>query len=619
MYYSKKSGTAIIILVIVLLSLTIADCRAQDNWIYVYYVQTDKSTYEVGEDVSITASYDIHYLNSETLAEGCALSCSRADLTVAVQQWLNEPNGTHIRRLSCTLDPIVWNPGKSGEIGTADCSLFLDTYQSADSLDREVNFTVVRANQNCSLIGVIPTQPLGNTSSILLSFRIYNRNNPSFGVGLNSVNYSIRNPEGLVVSNTTKTNSTGYCSISFSPMFSFGEYRVSLRSLQNASYKEERFDYTLVVDRSPVPTTLNVTWEYVGAMFNSSSSYTLEPLKITAKLACLSNGTGIGEQELSLVIRDVSNSTVSQINGMTNESGFLSRTLLIPCEGEFTLDALYNGLCTCWCPSSNKSPVYISARVRPLSVTVLGGMPSVICLGVTYAARFLILDRLSGKPVPNTIFVARTNGYCLANATTNEGGVLDLSIQIPFARLDLLGNSTLIFESASTYLRKVYDRDSLSTPLLCKIPTTTVLNIASQTVFEEGETISISTEILSFDSTPIAHENLTLKIFGDKETDPIEVMLAETNDKGICTILAKASRPGNLTIIAVFNGSRILNSSSDVHSITVLPRFQERLPSYYLFAALACLLAVTTILVARKVKRRLKWHNLMVSRSLEET
>jgi hypothetical protein len=183
--------------------------------------------------------------------------------------------------------------------------------------------------------------------------------------------------------------------------------------------------------------------------------------------------------------------------------------------------------------------------------------------------------------------------------------------------MDFLGNCTLALESTLCSLGRVYDRGSLSTSLLCRIPTTTVLDIPSQTVFEESETISISTELLSLNSTPITHENLTFMIFRDQEMKPIEVILDQTNDQGICRISIKAPMPGTLTIVAIFNGSLLLNSSSDVYSITVLPKFQERLPSYLIPAALACLPAATMILIARRAKRKLKWRNLTVSRSLE--
>jgi len=134
-------------------------------------------------------------------------------------------------------------------------------------------------------------QPLGNTSSILLLFRLFNANNPSFSVGLNSVNYTVTNPDGLLESNTTKSNSTGYCSISFSPFFNFGMYSISLKSLDNVDYQEGEFNYTVTVKKSPVPTSLTITWEYRGAMFNASTSYALEPVRIEARLTSLVNGS----------------------------------------------------------------------------------------------------------------------------------------------------------------------------------------------------------------------------------------------------------------------------------------------------------------------------------------
>jgi hypothetical protein len=144
------------------------------------------------------------------------------------------------------------------------------------------------------------------------------------------------------------------------------------------------------------------------------------------------------------------------------------------------------------------------------------------------------------------------------------------------------------------------------------------LTIPRQTVFEEGEIMSISSELLSLNSTPVPHENLTFMIFGDQEKWPLEVILGETNEQGISNLSVEAPTHGTVTIVAVFNGTLIFNCSSDTYSIIVLPKFTERLPSYLLSAVLACLAALTTITIARKTRRKLKWNSLSVSRDSDQ-
>jgi hypothetical protein len=610
---------AMLIVTIVLLTLITVNCKASDNWIYINYVQTDKSTYEVGENVSITASYELQYLKATTLEEGSALSCFRGGESIAVEQCSNEPNGTYIRRLNCTLNPSIWRPSKNGENGTADCYLFLDILNENGeediSQDRQLNFTVVRAKQNCSLIGVTPSQPFGNTSCIIMSFRVYNNNNPLFGIGSNLVDYNITSPEGLVQNNATKSNSTGYCSIYLSPHFNYGTYRVSLLSAENTDYQEGQFNYNLTVGKSPLPTTVNVTWKYCGAIFNSSSSYALEPVRITVGLTSLVDGSEIGNEELSLLITDASNSTIAQIEEPTNDSGFLTYDFFIPYEGKFVPRVFYGGLYDCWDLSEGQATNYIISAARPISIIGLNGNPTCMCLGKNYSARYLVLDGLSGKPIANETFTVKINGYSLSNETTDKNGVLSLTTLIPKDRSDLLGNCTLSLEPASTSPGRVYGNGVFSTTLLCKIPTIIILSASNNDVLEESETVSISSQLLSLNSTPISYQNLTFMIFRDQGRDPSEVIFNETDDQGISSVSVEACTQGTLTVVVIFNGSLILNASADSYSFTVIPKFQERLPSYLLSTVFACLSAGATVIIARRCKRKIKWGDLMISQN----
>jgi hypothetical protein len=620
MNHSRIYGVSMLVLAIILMSFATVNCRAQDNWIYIYYIQTDKSVYEVGENVSITASYGIHFLETETLDEGFALTCSRGGQKIAGEQWSDYPdgpNGTYIRGMNCTLNPSEWYPNKNGEVGTASCSLFLDYIdyvygETSVWQQAEVNFTVVRANQNCSLISINPSQPIGNDSSILLLFRLFNCNNPQFAVGFNSVNFSIANPEGLVTSNTTESNSSGYCSMSFSPSFNFGVYRVSLRSSENVDYQGGQFNYNLTVMKSPVPTSVNVTWEYCGAMYNASSSYALEPIRIKARLISLIDGSGIAYQGLSLFVNDASNSTVAQINEPTNSSGYSTCTFLIPHQGKFIARVLYSGLYGSWFSSCEQAPGYISAVARPISLTALNGNPTSLSLGKRYAARYLVLDAMSQKPVQNETFTARIKNYSLSNTTTDNNGVLNLVALIPRDRLDFVGNCTLTLEPLPSNPPIVYNCSVFSIPLFCKIPTTTTLDIPMGTILEEGEILSISARLSSLNSTPVSYQNLTFMILGGQEKSQLGVIYDETNDRGVSNISIETPTSGNLTIVAIFNGSIIFDASIGSCSVTVIPRFQERLPSYLLSSVLACLSALMAVIAVRKSRRKLKLNDLVM-------
>jgi hypothetical protein len=606
------------IFVIMLTTFSVACSRAQDDgFVFINYVAVDKSSYELGENVNITTSYSVFYFNTSTIYEGSLISWFLNGSSHSIASWSYEPNGTHIRKLTFPLSPDAWNPDQSGETGTATCSLLLETetgHTDAPSLGR--NFTVIRAHQNCSLIQIDPPKPTANASSIVLSFRLYNRNDPSFGVGLNKIYYNVTNPTGHLIVLNQETNSTscGNFSISFSPDFACGEYGLCLLSLQNRKYQEGRFNYTLSVGRSPVKTALNLTWDYAGSMYNSSGSYALEPVRAKARLICSINGTGISGQELTLSLLDASSSEPTyKSSAMTNSSGFASCSLTIPFEGRFTLQVSYDGVYGVWTSSLENASNMIRARARDLAFVELLGLPSNIVLGQGYNVRYIILDSLLKTPVSNLNLAIEMDGLTLANGTTDGNGVADFSIILPSGTCDLAGNHTLLVELSPSVGRRIYSGISLSKSFRCKIPTFTKLRVPPQQLFEGGELITITGELRSSNSTPLGHQNMTFMIFADGEETQVHIIMKETDGQGKCALSLRLPEFGAITVIASFDGSQMLNSSVDSCNVTVFPSFHERLSSSIPYATMATFCSITLLSVARRTKRKLKWDDLTIS------
>jgi hypothetical protein len=599
-----------------LLMLTFLLCgsRGQGELTGIRYIQTDKSIYEVGQTVNVTAAWYIDYSGGFECSEG-VISCLRRGSTIGASEWSNEQQGFHIHQASFSLDPNAWCPCEVGENGTAESllSLPMDVHYQTAQLD--TTFRVIRARQNCSLIDVTPSAVVANVSTISLSLRWYNANNASFGVDQNPIFYSITNPAGCVtvLNNCTTTDASGGFVISINPNFMYGDYSISLRSSENQRYLNGYSTYNLTVGRSPIPTQLDVNWTYVGDTRNSTQTYALEPVDISARLARSNDNSGISNQQIEFSVFDTSSlKQVFQSEEMTNVSGFATDSLILPHEGSFVLKASYGGLYGTWLPSLDSSIRLMKASTRELTMDELVGFPSVISLGHEYHVRYVAVDVLSKCPVSNISIVARADNLTLANNSTDSDGIVELGICVPVDRWDLVGNLTLSIEAPSSFTNEIYTGSSISRHLLCKIPTVTTLNISPRDMVQDGETIQVSAQLQTFNFTPISAMHVTFTAFLDQKSGILINVTGITDAQGLCTISLKMPASGSLTIAANFNGSSVFDNSSGTLSTSIFPEFFTRLSSSIPSTLLILLLSLTSILFVRKRRRKTSWHRVTV-------
>nr|MDO8132746.1 hypothetical protein [Candidatus Njordarchaeum guaymaensis] len=611
----KKMSLASILFALLIVTFTVCGSSGRDAITQIQYIETDKSVYEVGQNVNITAAWYIYYGGEFGYSEG-VISCKRGGSIIDFREWLNEPQGFQVHHALFLLNPNDWNPCKAGENGTAECRLSLLTEGSSHNEQLPLTFAVKRARQNCSLIDVTPAQATANASSIFLFFKVNNVNNSSFAVGLNGVYYNITNPFGctIIVNNRTTTDADGNFMISFNPSFTHGDYSVSLRSSENGKYLEGRFVYNLTVGRSPIPTALEVDWKYAGNTFNSTETYALEPVEISARLVQSLNGNGISYQQLNFTVFDSSSLvTVSQSKETTNASGFATHTLIIPYEGKFVLRTSYSGLYGTLLSSLDASTYQIKARTREVSIAELVSLPSVINLGQEYYVKYAVLDALTKCPVSNLNIMLSVDDLLLANGTTNKDGIVELGIRIPAHRWDLAGNLTLSTKALSRSTKGIYGNNSLSKHLLCKIPTVTTLIVYPQGMLEDGETILATAQLLSFNLTPISAERVTFTVFVDQESTPLISITKVTDTQGMCSVSLKLSKSGSATIVADFNGNLIFDYSNDTCSTSVFPEFLGRLSSSIPATTLTCLFSIILVLFVRKGTRKASWHHVTIA------
>jgi hypothetical protein len=599
-----------------LLMLTLLFCgsRGQGELTGIRYIQTDKSIYEVGQIVNVTAAWYIDYGGGFECSEG-VISCLRRGSIIGASEWSNEQQGFHIHQASFSLDPNAWCPCEVGENGTAESllSLPMDIHYQTAQLD--TTFRVTRARQNCSLIDVTPSAVVANVSTISLSLRCYNANNASFGVDRNPIFYNITNPVGCVtaLNNCTMTDASGGFVISLNPNFMYGNYSISLRSSENQRYLYGYSTYNLTVGRSPIPTQLEVNWTYIGDTLNSTQTYALEPVDISARLALSTDNSGISDQQIEFSVFDTSSlKLVFQSEKMTNVSGFATDNLILPHEGSFVLKASYGGLHSTWLPSLDSSIRPMKASTRELTMEELVGFPPVISLGHEYHVRYVAVDALSKCPVSNVSIVASADNLALANNSTNRYGIAELGICVPVDRWDLAGNLTLSIQAPSRFSNGIYTGSSISRHVLCKIPTVTTLNVYPRDLVQDGETIQVSAQLQTFNLTPISAMHITFTAFLDQKSGILINVTGTTDAHGFCIISLRIPVSGSLTIVANFNGSSVFDNSSGTLTASIFPEFLTRLSSSIPGTLLILLLSLSSILFVRKRRRKTSWYRVTV-------
>jgi hypothetical protein len=614
LYSQRKLQLLAAAISLILIAFQIYDVKGGGGMVYIYYVETDRGTYELGQSVNVTAASYIQYDPSDPLQYSeTVVSCKNGQSCLAFTEWLNETKGYHVHHSSFTLNPDDWSPGQGGQIGVAECSLCLQP-DGTDEIQRQ-NFTVTRSAQICSLSKILPIPLAANTSTVSLVFRVFNRNNPTFGVGSNQIFFNITNPLGLpiITNNVSLSDPEGNLTISFDPNFTYGQYHIDLRSVENGKYLEGRFNYTLWVDRGPIPSSLNIEWNYAGIVINSSTSYALEPSEITVQLMNSIDKIGISNQKLDLAILDSSNlETVYKTSMTTNATGYATSNFMMPYEGEFIPQVSYEGLVNAWYPASKVATSLIKAEGRDLSIVELLLLPQTVTLNHSYPVRYLILDALSEKPVPGLAVTVKTGDSILAEGITDASGALDLTLNFPLGRIDLIGRTDLLVEARSRSPKSAFHSSALHAPLLCKLPTSIRLKITSQSIFEDGDTIVFVAQLLYLGNIPVIFQNLVFTVLINQVENPYYTNTRATDAQGTCSISLKLVEQGVVTIVVIFPGNSTFDSSSNTTSFSVLPAFHERLTSSGLTIVLAGFLSILSLVAIERAKRKTRWQDVSI-------
>lgn len=413
----------------------------------VYYVEVDKTVYEVGEPVFVNSSYFVEG-SSYTLA---TFSVGFNSSTVGEESFSDY--GAVTRVVTFYLDPFDWNPGVNGTDGWAKvyveaADLPSDTSGSPYASDSEtVFFTVVRAGQNCSLKYVYPDPPVDN-SSVVLTFRLFNEHNSSFPVVSNNVSFSVFSPNGsLILSNSTVTDLDGEFVVEFDPNGFSGNYTVEIYSFENEDYEAGWFTFVVEVSSGSSnfskPTRIELEYVFIGntAMRGGQEvSYALEPVKVFVKLFDDVLDSPISSGEVHVFVFDWRNTTVFNVTGVTNGSGVFETVFSPPYSGSFSIYAEFLGNETF--NPSNSTLMLPEFSPRPLKVEVVKKFPNVVYVGESYWVSFRVVDNFTGLSVSGvnvSLFGEWPMEFPLSGfGVTNESGYSEFQVEIPAAYANVL-------------------------------------------------------------------------------------------------------------------------------------------------------------------------------------
>ncbi|MHA1581110.1 MAG: hypothetical protein ACTSYM_01185 [Candidatus Baldrarchaeia archaeon] len=413
----------------------------------VYYVEVDKTVYEVGEPVFVNSSYFVEG-SSYTLA---TFSIGFNSSTVGDSSFSDY--GAVTRVVTFYLDPSDWNPGVNGTDGWAKVSVEVadlpsDTSGSPYASDsKNVFFTVVRAGQNCSLKYVYPNPPVDD-SSVILTFRLFNEHNSSFPVVSNNVSFNVFSPNGsLILSNSTVTDLNGEFTVEFDPNSFSGNYTIEIHSFENEDYEAGLFTFIMEVSSGSSnfskPTRIELEYDFIGSTVirdGQEVSYALEPVKVFLKLFDDVLDSSISSGEVRAFVFDWRNVTVFNVTGVTNGSGVFEFNFSPPYSGSFSVYAEFLGNET-FNPSNN-TLVLPEFLPRPLKVEVVEKFPNVVYVGESYWVSFRVVDNFTGLSVSGvnvSLFSEWPMKFPLSDfKVTNESGYSEFQVEIPASYANVL-------------------------------------------------------------------------------------------------------------------------------------------------------------------------------------
>ncbi|MHA1834452.1 MAG: hypothetical protein ACTSV7_10705 [Candidatus Baldrarchaeia archaeon] len=487
----------------------------------VYYVEVDKTVYEVGEPVFVNSSYFVEG-SSYTLA---TFSIGFNSSTVEDSSFSDY--GAVTRVVTFHLDPFDWSPGVNGTDGWAKVSveaadLPSDTSGSPYASDSEtVFFTVVRAGQNCSLKYVYPDPPVDN-SSVVLTFRLFNEHNSSFPVASNNVSFSVFSPNGsLVLSNSTVTDLDGEFTVEFDPNGFSGNYTVEIYSFENEDYEAGWFTFVVEVSSGSSnfskPTRIELEYVFVGntAMRGGQEvSYALEPVKVFVKLFDDVLGSPISSGEVHVFVFDWRNVTVFNVTGVTNGSGVFETVFSPPYSGSLSIYAEFLGNETF--NPSNSTLMLPEFLPRPLKVEVVKKFPNVVYVGESYWVSFRVVDNFTGLSVSGvnvSLFGEWPVEFPLSGfGVTNESGYSEFQVEILAAYANVLpGYRHVVGWFMDTRDPVVYENSSVIWEQFFREVSLTYVSVNCSEVLR-GNSVMVNVCVCSDDGVPL---NGSVQVYWD--------------------------------------------------------------------------------------------------------
>jgi hypothetical protein len=264
------------LLVCVVLALGVTPANAAEAQIN--DIELDPSSYELGETIQINASWYLQYYPFEGWSHGeISYSTSQNDSAIDGTYWQNEHSGqVHTHSESYQLKPSDWSPGLNGQLGVARAIAIANDYIGFQRDDAYLNFTVLRAGQNYSIIP--PSQPPLVNETITTEFKIFNEHDETLEVSNHNITYFVSKEEIKIKPHTnTTTDINGHLNVTFDATGGEGNYSIQVYSFVDEDYEELNFTETIFVFQ-------NYTKKLTHIQIQPQQALTFSSLNITTKV-----------------------------------------------------------------------------------------------------------------------------------------------------------------------------------------------------------------------------------------------------------------------------------------------------------------------------------------------
>ncbi|MHA1713152.1 MAG: hypothetical protein ACTSW4_03795, partial [Candidatus Ranarchaeia archaeon] len=514
--------SAVTVLMILHILVGVTPVQASPATTTIFYISSDKNSYQVGENITITASYKAEYEVSTGYAvSSIGIGYSSDEFGVDYVNYYDLLSlKTYTETINFSLNPSDW-PLVTHSMGYASVYIFAEDMFGSDGSTLSLPFNLTKADQ---YMDRVDRGPIIVNESAKATYLFYNRNNQKYVLSNHLVQYQVTFPDQSSSKTIfTYTNQSGYVSVQLNTStHGAGVYSVNITSSSSTEYNEYNIQSLLYVYpnttddfRTPVEIKTNTYFHGYTKTGNYSITFVDEPVEISLTLLELPSYSPLSGQVINLTMIGASNSDMVTQFLKTNSTGKASFFWTPRVPDTYPVNLTYPGNGTIYA-SASVSETTIEVDPRPVNITVIHS-PSYVN-NYSGAPTFLglqILDAINGTGISglNCTFyydLIHSNQWSM----TDENGDVLFNVTFPSNVAPLIGTDfPLRFMASNIEAFQEYDIMSRIQDPISNISLFSSLFIQladlNTSFVTQNETIYLQLEVKSPDGIFLSHLNAT--------------------------------------------------------------------------------------------------------------